>query len=264
MIVGSVPFDEQDPLAMLTAHVSREPPAFREIAPDITVPAGLEELVLHGMAKVSTERITSANDYLAGLANILRRAGYDSGVARASSPLLTTGPQPLVSSPPTDGLTPMPFSHELGTAPTAVLPNVTSTTASAPPSPYAKSSSVPIPKHWLKIGVVIFAVAIVVAVALAFGRHHGDDAGAPLSSSAPLDRDTRLKAALHDLEAGATCAERKAAVAQLVDLDDERAIPALKKARYRMTGGLLGIGSSNSNSCLKADADAAIKALSDK
>jgi hypothetical protein len=39
-------------------------------------------------------------------------------------------------------------------------------------------------------------------------------------------------------------------------------VPVLKKARYRMRGGVLGIGDSNTNSCLKADAEAAMKKLS--
>ena len=43
---------------------------------------------------------------------------------------------------------------------------------------------------------------------------------------------------------------------------DKRAIAPLKKARYRMRGGVLGIGDKNTNSCLKAAAEAAIKQLS--
>ena len=76
-----------------------------------------------------------------------------------------------------------------------------------------------------------------------------------------VDKETQLKAALHDLETGKTCADRKAAIPILVQLHDDRALPALKKARYRMRGGLLGIGDSNTNACLKADAGTAIDAL---
>jgi hypothetical protein len=74
--------------------------------------------------------------------------------------------------------------------------------------------------------------------------------------------EERYKAALLDLEQGKTCPDRKAAVAKLVEIGDARAVPALKKARYRMRGGVLGVGSSNTNSCLKADAEAAIDTLS--
>jgi hypothetical protein len=84
---------------------------------------------------------------------------------------------------------------------------------------------------------------------------------APAPVEATVDRDTELKAALHDLDESSTCTDRKAAIPKLVELGDPRAIPELKAARYRMRGGVLGIGESNTNACLKGDAEAAIKAL---
>ena len=81
------------------------------------------------------------------------------------------------------------------------------------------------------------------------------------SIPSPVDHTTQLKAALHDLDAGKTCAVRKAAIPKLVALGDKSAIPALKKARYRGRGGLLGIGERNANACLRKDAEAAIKSL---
>jgi hypothetical protein len=83
----------------------------------------------------------------------------------------------------------------------------------------------------------------------------------PTDMASAIDRDTRFKALVHDLENGKTCTDRKAAVHELAELGDERAIAPLKKARYRMRGGLLGVGDSNTNGCLKADAEAAIKEL---
>ena len=67
--------------------------------------------------------------------------------------------------------------------------------------------------------------------------------------------------AIETLTRGKTCEERKAAVAALRALGDPRAIPELKRARYRMRGGVLGIGQKNQNGCLKADAEAAIAFL---
>ncbi|MBE7450912.1 MAG: hypothetical protein HS111_19085 [Kofleriaceae bacterium] len=83
----------------------------------------------------------------------------------------------------------------------------------------------------------------------------------PNPAISAASRDERLKAALHDLDKGKTCEERKAAVARLRDLGDARAVPALKRARYRMRGGVLGVGDSNTNRCLKADAEAALAEL---
>jgi hypothetical protein len=71
----------------------------------------------------------------------------------------------------------------------------------------------------------------------------------------PADHDAQLKALLHDLESGKTCAERKAAIAKLVELHDAHAVQPLKNARVRP-----GVGN-NSNACLKADAERAIKEL---
>jgi serine/threonine-protein kinase len=83
----------------------------------------------------------------------------------------------------------------------------------------------------------------------------------PTDPEPTIDDDTRLKAAYHDLDTGKTCTARKAAVAALRALGDPRAIPALRAARYRMRGGVLGLGEDNTNACLKADAEAAIRAL---
>ncbi|MFN0249740.1 MAG: protein kinase domain-containing protein [Kofleriaceae bacterium] len=77
----------------------------------------------------------------------------------------------------------------------------------------------------------------------------------------PPDKDTQLKAALHDLQNGPQCVDRKTAIPKIVAIGDKSAIPALKKARYRGRGGLLGIGERNANACLRKDAEAAIKAL---
>jgi len=79
--------------------------------------------------------------------------------------------------------------------------------------------------------------------------------------TSPIDRENAYKAALLDLQNGKTCDDRRAAVVRLRNLGDPRAIAPLKKARRRMRGGILGIGDSNTNSCLKKDAEAAIVAL---
>jgi hypothetical protein len=71
----------------------------------------------------------------------------------------------------------------------------------------------------------------------------------------PGERDALLKALIHDLELGKTCAERKAAIGKLVELHDARAVPQLRRARLRAGGG------NDSNACLKLDAEHAIKDL---
>jgi serine/threonine-protein kinase len=77
----------------------------------------------------------------------------------------------------------------------------------------------------------------------------------------PVRDDAALETALATLTGGKTCKARKAAIPTLVALNDPRAIEPLKKARRRMTGGLFGVGQSNSNNCLKAAAEQAVVKL---
>jgi hypothetical protein len=160
-------------------------------------------------------------------------------------------------------MTPMPFSSEMGTAPTQSLEQL-------PPSARAVAVSdikEPLPSKYKKIAVAILLAAVGLGV---FAIVRGDKStGQPtqivtVPVGTPVDKETRLKAALHDLETGKTCADRKAAIPTLVELGDQDAIPTLKRARYRMRGGVLGIGDSNTNACLKQDAEMAIQALDTK
>jgi serine/threonine-protein kinase len=281
MLVGRVPFIEDDPLAMLTAHVGREPPFFRELAPDVDVPASLEAIVRRGLAKVAAERICSAQEYMQLLEPF---AASTPGAARsqASSLMIPVGPhaQPLAVATPTPftHATPLPFVHtpvpgssasaaSLGSAPTAILPT---SNASRPSAVSVAEHGAPIPKKWLLTAAVCAALAVVLAIIL-FATKHGHEPAAiqpvvpvPAPAPPPVDRDIRLKAALHDLEDGKTCTDRKAAIATIVELGDPKAIPDLKRARYRGAGGVLGVGETNVNGCLTKDADAAIKELSSK
>ncbi|MEP6860793.1 MAG: protein kinase [Deltaproteobacteria bacterium] len=316
MLAGRPPFEDTDPLSIMTAHVSREPPTFAEVAPDLELPPGLERVVRHGLEKVSAERIQTANEYMDALDAVLRAAGY-AVMPRASGQVRIPTPAPgSITLPP--NATPAPFAR------TAMSPTTragTSQTGSFTPMPFSAQSTTqvgddePLPRKWLVlVGVVVFA-AILIAIVLKLSgknamapaqptkddkhddrrdredkrdhdddkrdkkdKHHGERAERPDSDhgedkddgprppppspiEATLDRDTAFKAALLDLQDGKTCTDRKAAIPKLVALGDPRAIEPLRRARYRMRGGVLGFGDSNTNGCLRTDADDAIKAL---
>jgi hypothetical protein len=68
------------------------------------------------------------------------------------------------------------------------------------------------------------------------------------------EHDKQLAADLRELQSGATCAQRKKAIAKLVALHDRSAVPALEKARAR----------GKVNACLRAAASQAIKTLGSK
>ena len=297
MLAGRPPFEDKDPLAIMTAHVSRDAPIFKEVAPDLQLPPGLEKIVRHGLEKISAERTSSATEYMAQLDEVLRAAGYDLAIASARA-----SGQVRIPTPPPGTLqaTPMPFSA----APTAAFTPLPFEATRASKVVSIADVSAPIPRKWIVVAGIVLIAAIIFAIVLKLSsgskaepKHDKHDparhaevtppsppaptheepppapAAAPVVSSpdpaptpieATVDRDAPFKAAVHDLQTGKTCADRKAALERLVDLDDARAIAPIKQARYRPHGGVLGIGESNANACLHADADAALKKLGAK
>lgn len=266
MLTGRPPFLDEEPLAMLTAHVSRDVPAFAEIAPDLQVPPGLEAVIQAGLIKIHAERISSATDYMQRLDDVARAAGYDLGMApRASGSLaIPSGPHSLATPVPGSMFatpapystpTPMPFAAEIGTAPTmGQMPQAAQRISLA-------DIKEPLPQNYKVIAILIVLGSMLAAVYF-FTRPTGEKSHATQIISVPTaDNETRFKAALHDLETGKTCADRKAAIPTLVDIGDDRAIQALKRARFRGRGGVLGIGESNANACLKTEAELAIQKL---
>jgi len=322
MLTGRAPFEDKDPLAMLGAHVSREPPRVAEVAPDVDMPPGLETVIQRGLVKSQADRISSANEYLAALDGVVA-ATHGSGPSLqflgtplgsdAAHAALGTAPtaysQVAIATPPPGTLTPFtPVPGTLGMLPdqTQVMPDRTQVMP-LPTRAVSLADAPPLPRSWLKLGVVAILVAVIVAVALKIITSGGEAAPAstrpavPTKSTRPAPRpqaspgsgaqdtdqpktvarpappeqnpvpsvvepvnaDTslQLKALIHDLEKGKTCTDRRKAIAGIVVLGDKAAVPSLKRARYRMRGGVLGIGSSNANHCLKADAEAAITSL---
>ena len=267
MLTGRAPFEDTDPLAMLTAHVSRDVPAFAEVAPDLVVPPGLEPVIQHGLAKVSAERIQTSTEYMDALDQVLRAAGIDmSMLPRASGSMMATTPPAGVL------ITPVPGMLRAGTPASGVAQTMSIDVAMTGDSiPVKRPTSIaeapPIPRKWMTIAAVVVLIAVAVAMYLLASRAANKGTPntvvvpVPVGGASTVDHETRFKAALHDLETGKTCADRKAAIPTFIELGDKDAIPALRKARYRGTGGLLGIGESNANACLKSDAERAIELL---
>jgi serine/threonine protein kinase len=265
MLAGRPPFDDDDPVARATAHVTRPPPTLASVVPQLAIPAALDAIVQQGLKKSVSERIPTAAAYLKMLDDFARGE-------------IGSGPNPLATPIPGSLRAPALAPDEMSVTPIAAgeqrpMPARIVTLADL---------AEPIPRRWVKAAGVIVGVLILIAVALLIS-HCGSSktTPSPKRSEAPsvppskpasnpvvvplpvptIDHDTSLKAALHDLESGRTCAERKAAIPRLVELDDPSAIPALKRARYNMHGGVFGFGEENWNACLKPDAEAAVKAL---
>ena len=71
MVVGCTPFAGRELVATLVAHATVDPPWFRELAPELDVPAAVEALVRDGLAKEPARRIGTAAEYIARIDALL-------------------------------------------------------------------------------------------------------------------------------------------------------------------------------------------------
>ena len=163
MISGRAPFEDTDPLAMLGAHVGRRPPPIAEIAPEVELPAGLEELVQRGLAKLVVDRIATAADYLILLDQV-------SPEPPPPRPRMTSQPAITLMTPPLG----MPV---LGSAPTATLDVIPSNSMTPQPGalatvalPNAPTGQFEIPRKWIAIGALVVVGLLIVAFVLATTR----------------------------------------------------------------------------------------------
>ncbi len=69
MITGTVPFDGDDPLAVMSQHVDRVPPLLAAVR-GAPVPASLEAIVARCLAKDPRDRYASASDLVADIARL--------------------------------------------------------------------------------------------------------------------------------------------------------------------------------------------------
>ncbi len=300
MLVGRAPFEDADPLAMLGAHVGRPPPALHDLAPDLVLPPGIEEMVQHGLVKTSADRIPSANDYIDLIDSIL--AGRTA-----------TGSAPVIVPPLPADDSPRVFDGTLGDLAVAAAPSMMLTPVpDAEPKRAVRMVSLAdapdVPKKYWVIGIIVLLAGLVLAVILLAARGSKSDpddkpiakpVDKPVTKPAdkPADKPKQkvqsaprqpppeianpetvkppepaqdpmktapYAVALQALTKAPACATRRAALARLVELDDPKAIPFIKKAKYRMYGGMLGIGEKNANECLAYDVEPAVKQLSRK
>jgi serine/threonine protein kinase len=280
MLAGRPPFNDDDPVARATAHVTRTPPALSDVAPGVTIPLALDTIVQRGLKKLVADRIATADDYLVMLDEV---AAPPPRLLHTPSRGLPTATPAEIGVMPTARLaTPAPEASRptrMRTSPGAESSRPTRMRTSPGPElpPVAAPVSLaglrlPVSRSWLKVGLAVGGMIVLIAIAFALSKRSTpapEPAAKPAKraepSSQPVtvphDTEAQLKSLLYDLQSGRTCAERKLAIPKLVELHDPRAIPALKAARFNMHGGVLGINQDNWNACLKADAEAAVKAL---
>jgi serine/threonine-protein kinase len=116
VLAGRPPFDAEDSLAMMHAHVEQAPPALRDLAPE--VPAPLEALVAHMLAKAPEDRPQTMAEVVAALEAYLarHRPAFDELLRAPPGHPVAVGPEERAE--PTDlGLGPGPGPSADTTAP---------------------------------------------------------------------------------------------------------------------------------------------------
>jgi eukaryotic-like serine/threonine-protein kinase len=229
MLAGHPPFRGPDKLATITHHLTHP-------VPDLPAHcAQLQPVIERGMAKRREDRFASAEEFAAAIGQagwVSTGAWPSSGSFAAYSSLAT----PAAAQPDQPWTTSSGSPWDTGAGAVGASPTLTT-------GPHLK----PMGRHnrarALAVAIAgLFAIIVVVSW---------------LTAAAPTPLPS-FEEAIVTLRDAKTCEERHAAVVLLRSLGDKRAIKHLKRARYRMRGGVLGIGDTNTNSCLREDAEAAI------
>lgn len=93
MLVGRRPFESDNPVTLLGMQVTKAPPPFSEIAPELPIPAEVEALVMELLEKEANRRPTDARqvlDALDQLEMILRTGETSSTVIRVAQPAMAS------------------------------------------------------------------------------------------------------------------------------------------------------------------------------
>jgi serine/threonine protein kinase len=94
MLVGAVPFDFDNPMDILLAHLHTEPVPPRQVNPRADVSPQLEALVMRCLAKAPEQRFATISD----LSEALRAVGQPIGVGRSGAGLSDPAPSGVRSS----------------------------------------------------------------------------------------------------------------------------------------------------------------------
>lgn len=177
-VTGRRPYDTDDMVAAITAHLTAPAPRPTDLRPDL--PAGLDELVGHGMAKDPELRYPSCSSLMTAARTLVPTAPLGTGLSAstASAGLLPPGSDTVISDPGRLGRGPGPTSA------TAALPPESHPTvplteaggeAAGPASPAAAADPglVPGPPDPAERPIhrrpAVLAVAVLAAVAVIAG-----------------------------------------------------------------------------------------------
>ena len=71
MVTGKPPYDADDPVGVLKAHSSAPIPTMAEAAPEVKSSAGLDAVLMRGLAKIPANRFQNAAEYLGAVEQLI-------------------------------------------------------------------------------------------------------------------------------------------------------------------------------------------------
>lgn len=151
-ISGRRPFDAEDVVTLLGLQISEPVPKLLEVAPDLDVPAELDEFFAKALAKKPTNRFATANELVESLSNALgfTYTGLGPAANGRNAPLTNTGKHSAAIAPATVTGPKLPSAP----TPSGPIPAVTAADSATPTTPptivplseIARQSLVVIPK----------------------------------------------------------------------------------------------------------------------
>jgi serine/threonine protein kinase len=251
MLAGRPPFTAANPVGILPKHATAPVPHLWDLAPELEDQHELDELVQRGLEKLRPDRFQDAAEFVRAINATLVCLGAN------LTPIPTTANFATITPAPPSGMeraqTGPPEAHQAWNTTNAALLPANYHTGSTPTRPGRASS------FGARQGIIAVAIIALLAGALWATTR---SSGTPGNTSVSKNKDLLFGQYVTALKEGKTCQDRLLAVKALAVLNDERAIPELKRARRRMRGGALGFGASNTNRCLRKAAQEAIKSLS--
>jgi serine/threonine protein kinase len=132
LLTGSLPFEREEPLAMLYAHLSAQPPRVTSVRPDL--PDAVDQVLARALAKAPEDRYGSCGAFAGALREALGVEAYDSsgpGGQRTATVLLADAAPGHAAVPDAWAPTAPPASRAAATTPLTVPPD---SSAARPPA----------------------------------------------------------------------------------------------------------------------------------
>ena len=141
LLSGSLPFEREEPMAVLYAHLSAPPPRVTSVRPDL--PAAVDQVLARALAKAPEERYGSCGAFADALREALGVEPYDSSApARPAAPACVVAP---ASPGGQRTVTMVSAGTGAGDSPATRLPAGTSAPGSAAMSPLTPPDPLPPP-----------------------------------------------------------------------------------------------------------------------